>query len=109
MDVYFKSERLMVACNEKQKGIRAYGDRRFRLIRRRLDDLTAALRLSDMRGIGNCHELKGDRKGQLAVDLDKGWRLLFVPAQDPAPIKPDGGLDWSKVTSVSIVDVEDYQ
>jgi len=54
-----------------------------------------------------CHELKGDRTGQLSLDLDHPYRLIIEPAHDPIPRKPDGGLDWNKVTAVMIVGVED--
>ncbi len=54
-----------------------------------------------------CHELKGNRKGQLSVDLDHPYRLIFKPVEDPIPEKPDGGIDWKKVKSICIVGVED--
>ena len=38
-------------------------------------------------------ELTHDRSGQLAVDLHRGFRLVFEPAGDWRN-KPDGGLDW---------------
>jgi proteic killer suppression protein len=56
---------------------------------------------------GRCHELKGDRSGQLSLDLDHPYRLIFEPANNPAPRKADGGLDWKGVTAVVIIGVED--
>jgi len=57
----------------------------------------------------HCHELKGNRKGQLAVNLDLGFRMIFEPANEPVPYKPDGGLDWQSVTVVRILKLdEDY-
>jgi proteic killer suppression protein len=55
-----------------------------------------------------CHELKGDRQGTLSVDLDHPYRLIFEPANDPIPRKPDGGLDWTQVTVIRILAVENY-
>ena len=55
-----------------------------------------------------CHELKANRAGQLAVNLDQPYRLIFEPADDPLRRKGDGGLDWAKVTAVTILGVEDY-
>ena len=43
----------------------------------------------------------------LSLDLDGPYRLYFRPAQDPPPAKPDGGLDWSRVTEVVIEKVYD--
>jgi len=54
-----------------------------------------------------CHELTGDLEGLLSLDLDGPYRLYFRPAHDPPPSKPDGGLDWSKVTEVVIESVYD--
>jgi len=51
--------------------------------------------------------MREDRAGQLSLDLDGPYRLIFKPAHDPVPAKPDGGLDWSGVTAVSILEVRD--
>jgi proteic killer suppression protein len=53
-----------------------------------------------------CHELKGDRRGQLAVDLTHPHRLLFTPVD--AKEREDGGLDWTSVTAVVIEEIVDY-
>lgn len=54
-----------------------------------------------------CHELRGNRTGQLAVNLDQPYRLIFTPAPPP-PTKPDGGLDWTRVTTIIVLGIEDY-
>jgi len=41
------------------------------------------------------------------VDLDHPYRLIFVPDHNPVPKREDGGLDWSRVTAVIILGVED--
>jgi plasmid maintenance system killer protein len=94
--------------NETKRLIRRHNAQRAKLIRRRLDDLRAAPSLEVMRGLGGrCHELKGDRAGQLSLDLDGPYRLLFRPAQATPPTKPDGGLDWTQVIAVILVGVVD--
>ncbi|MBW7869399.1 MAG: killer suppression protein HigA [Brumimicrobium sp.] len=55
-----------------------------------------------------CHELKGSRKGELAVIISGNWRIIFEPNHDPLPLKTDGGLDWQKITSIKILEVIDY-
>ena len=57
-------------------------------------------------GLG-LHELKGDRKWQLSLDLDGPYRLIFTPAHSPIPVRADGGMDWSQVTAVTILGIED--
>lgn len=55
-----------------------------------------------------CHELtQGRRSGQLSVDLDHPYRLIFVPNHNPVPEREEGGLDWSQVTAIKILSVED--
>jgi proteic killer suppression protein len=51
--------------------------------------------------------LSGDRDGQLSIDLEHPYRLLFIPANDPIPVTKDGGLDWTKVTEIEIVEITD--
>ncbi len=34
-----------------------------------------------------CHEMKGDRKGQVSIDLVHPRRLYIVPDHDPVPVK----------------------
>ncbi len=75
-----------------------------------MDELRSADCLADMQYYpgARCHALKGDREGQLAVDLDHPYRLIFEVANDPIPLRDDGGLDWPAVTAVKIIKVEDY-
>ena len=88
--------------------IREFGKICARKIKARLDDLQAAAALEDMRNLaGRCHELKGDRKGQLSLDLQHPRRLIFVPGGDKVATKEDGGLDWGSVSAVEIIGVED--
>ena len=79
-----------------------------KVIRRRLDDLDASLSLQDFRTLpGRCHELIGDRAGQLSLDLVHPQRLIFTAQNKSEALKDDGGLDWSKVTAVLILGIED--
>jgi proteic killer suppression protein len=107
--VLFNTSKLEKELNGQELLLRRHGPRRAGLIRRRLNELHAAMALEDLRRLPGprCHELTGDRKGQLSVDLDQPCRLLFEVADDPVPVKPDGGLDWTKVTTIRIPGVED--
>jgi proteic killer suppression protein len=109
MDILFETKKLEKECNDQKVLVRRYGSERAKLIRRRLDELRAAKTLSIMRSLPRprCHELKGNRAGQLSVDLDHPYRLIFRPANDPLPTKPDGGLDWAQVIKIKILGVED--
>lgn len=108
MEIVFESAALADECNDFDRLVRKHNRQRAKLLRRRLDDLHAAPALSAMRNLpGRCHELKGDRSGQLSVDLDGPYRLLFWPNHNPVPARTDGGLDWAKVTAIVILGVVD--
>lgn len=108
LDITFDGARIRKACSSQAERMESFGPERARRVRRRLDDLVAAPTLADMRGLpGRCHEMREDRAGHLSLDLDGPYRLIFKPAHDPVPAKPDGGLDWSGVTAVSILEVRD--
>jgi len=109
VDIQFASDKLESLCTNFNSLMKKHGKVRAKRIMRRLDDLHAAETLADMQNLpGRCHELKGDRAGQLSLDLDHPYRLIFTPSVTPLPPrKPDGGIDWSQVTAVTILDVED--
>ena len=108
MDILFSSEKLQKEFNNQKRLVKQHGPNRAKRIRRRLDDFRAANILEDIRNLpGRCHELRGDRSGQLSLDLDHPYRLIFEPANDPIPRKADGGLDWTAITAVVIIGVED--
>lgn len=108
MDIVFRNKKMEKECNDQKLLERKHGVDRAKRLRRRLDDLRAAEYLEDMRNLpGRCHELLYDRAGQLSLDLDHPYRLIFEPANEPIPFKADGGIDWQKVTTVMIIGVED--
>lgn len=113
MDILFFSRKDQEIANNDAKLKKAFrgNPRRARLVRDRLDELADAETLSVMRFLPQayCHELAADRKGQLAVKLDRGYRMIFEVANDPIPLKTDGGLDWNRVTAVRVLKLaEDY-
>ena len=108
MEISFADEALRAVCNTERELKKAYGKQRAKLMRRRLDDLDAVDNLAHMRQLpGRCHELKGNHAGQLSLDLDGPYRLIFRPNHDPLPTKLDGGLDWTRVTAITVLGVED--
>ncbi|KAF0208247.1 MAG: plasmid maintenance system killer [Actinobacteria bacterium] len=109
MEIYFSTKKLAGVLDSDKERVRALGVDAAKALARRLSQLSAASELETMRTLSSrCHELKGDRAGQLAVDVTKGLRLIFEPADDPPPSKPDGGLDWTAVKAIRILEVTDY-
>ena len=112
MIILFKGKKLEKELNEWAKLVKVHGARRAKKIGLRMMEFRAAASLMDFwppkSGPGRCHELtQGKRKGQLSVDLDHPYRLIFTPAHDPVPKREDGGLDWARVTAIKILGVED--
>lgn len=111
MEISFGTKKLEKAFREGRSLQAIHGERRARLIIRRIQALRAANCLGDFwppyGGPERCHELTGDRAGQLSMDLDHPYRLIFSPDHDPRPKRPEGGLDWHQVTAIKILGVED--
>lgn len=108
MDILFSNDRARKEFNTQKILLQRHGPKRAKIIQRRLSQLRAANILEELRNLpGRCHELRENRRHQLSLDLDHPYRLIFMPAHNPLPCKPDGGLDWAKVTSVTIIGVED--
>jgi proteic killer suppression protein len=110
VDILFQGRKLEKACHDQSLRIRTYGLVRAKLLERRLKAFRIAENLEELRLLPQvrCHELKGNRQGTLSVDLDHPYRLIFEPANDPVPRKSDGGLDWTQVTAIRILAVENY-
>lgn len=108
MKIVFRSSRLEALCSSEKALRKKYGPEIARRIAVRISDLDAADTLAEMRRLpGRCHELKGDRKGDLAIDLYKGRRLIIRPA-GAWKSKDDGGLDWMSVSTVVVIEIVDY-
>lgn len=108
MQVSFHRTRLRKLCESRQSLIRKFGPEGAGRVQQRLSLLEAADTLQDLWFLpGRCHELGTDRKGQLALDLHQGYRLIFCPAGD-WPRKDDGGLDWSSVSAVEVIEISDH-
>ena len=106
MEILFETERLARLCNNRLALGRAYGEACAKRLSQRLQQLEAVECLGDM-VFGRPHELKGDRAGQVSVDLVHPLRLIFRPTAQPPPVKTDGGLDRLQVKSVTIIEITD--
>lgn len=110
LNIIFVSRKLQKEFNDDKLLKRSYGPHRAKLIRNRLADLRAADTLEVIRILPHhkCHELLGDRKEQISIALDYPYCLILEVANSPVSRKEDGGLDWSKITAVKIIEVVNY-
>jgi toxin HigB-1 len=110
MEITFVSRKIEKLCNSQKEMRAKLGDRNSKVLQLRLGQMRAAGTLEDLGKLpgARCHELAGNRKGQLAVDLVHPQRLIFSPDHNPLPAKPDGGLDWHRITRVTVLEIGDY-
>jgi plasmid maintenance system killer protein len=110
MEVYFSTNTLCKACLNNIDGNKRWGKTVADKVRLRITEFEAASSLADISKLppARCHELLNNRAEQLSVVLSGKMRLIFKPCNDPVPKLPSGGLDWSKVTEIIILEVIDY-
>jgi len=108
MQIFFRNRKLEKICNSEKEMLKKFGALRTRKLKQRLMELAAANNLSQISKVppSRCHELVNNRQGQLSVDLDHPYRLIFIPANDPIP-STEGGLDWVEVTEIEIIEIAD--
>jgi proteic killer suppression protein len=108
VDLTFETSRVQRFFESEKELRRAHGDRCAKKIMARLADLRAAGALEEFRRLpGRCHELDGDRRGQLALEVEGGKRLIFAPTASDVH-REDGGLDWRLVEAVRVIEVVEY-
>lgn len=106
MKLDFQSSKLAKQCETDKSRNKAFGAERAKRLKRRLSALVAASNLEELRDApGRLHPLKGDRAGQLSLDLDGPYRLIIEPMTSTE--KSSGSLPWSQITHVRITSIED--
>jgi plasmid maintenance system killer protein len=108
MTIYFKTKKLQKQCSEMREMVKAFGPAMADKLSQRLAELQAADSLSDISHLPppRCHELV-NRNGVFSVDLVHPYRLLFSPANEPVPVREDGGIMLEAVFEVEVVAIED--
>lgn len=109
MEITFNNRKLQKLANDDREMLKKMGSRRAKLFRRRLTQLRNAKTLDDVRYLpGNYHELKDNRKGEWACDLDQPYRLIFTPHERPIPTNKDGQYCWLEISGVELIEVINY-
>jgi toxin HigB-1 len=107
--VTFKNTKLGCIANDDKKLFSEFSTIRARVFKQRLDDMTAAISLEDLKyAPGYYHELNGDRKGHFACDLDLPFKLIFIP--DRKDLFDNGEIalgDWSDINGIEILEISD--
>ncbi len=107
MRLNYEAAKLKRLCENLNFAVRRLGPNNAAKLRTRMLDLADAQNVRELTA-GDPHPLRGDRKGQLAIKLDGGTRLVIKPNHDKIPRSDDGGIDWAAVTAVTICFIGDY-
>ncbi len=109
MEIIFKEKKLKKLANDDRRMLKELGSIRTDKLRLRLSQLQTAMTLEEVRYLpGNYHELKDNRKGQWACDLDQPYRLIFTPQESPIPLNEDGQYIWIEITAIEIIEIINY-
>ena len=79
MRITYKSKKIEKVCTVASEAEKKYGLEMAAKIHQRIDEISSADTIEEMVQfkLGRCHPLKGERKGQYAVDLVQPNRLVF--------------------------------
>ena len=110
MEITFQSNKLQKIFSSPSSLLQKYGIDRGKAIMRRISFIRSAQNLAEIPSEPPTrrHQLLGKRSGQFALDISKNYRLIFEPNHKPLLKKKDGGLDLTRITSIKILQVEDY-
>ena len=109
MKISYKTNKLEKQLTEAKEMQKAFGTMA-KKVNQRMMELKASPNLVVMKTIpaANCHELKGDRQGEFAVDISGNFRIIFEPDHNPVPQRDDKSIDCIKVTDIQILGTGDY-
>ena len=109
MEISYKSEKLKKTLTDNREIVKSFGERA-RKIRLRLMQSKAAKTLAEIKTLPavHCHALKGNRTGQVAINISENWRLIFEPDHSSLRTLEDGNSDWTKITKITILEISDY-
>ncbi|MDQ6628955.1 MAG: killer suppression protein HigA [Pseudomonadota bacterium] len=107
MKISFVGADLESLCRNSKQAVRKLGPLSAKKLQTRLAELFSAKNVGELI-VGKPHPLTGDRKGDFALSLHAGHRLVFRSVQEPIPVKADGSINWSAVTEIMIIEVGDY-
>jgi toxin HigB-1 len=107
VDISFVDPEVEAICRQPKKAVAHIGALSAKKLSLRLSELFASDNVSELVA-GRPHVLSGNRKGQMALDLHGGLRVVFKPTKLPPPQRKDGAIDWGRVTAVTIIFIGDY-
>ena len=109
MYIEFKKKNLRRQCESFAALRKAFGDIIAKQVVMRLNALKAADCIEDLDPLPptRCHPLKGNRKGQYAMDLGHPHRLIFEPLAETRTVRETGARPERGVLVLAIEDYHD--
>lgn len=109
MKIAFKTNKLEKQLTKAKEMQKAFGTMA-KKVNQRMQELISSQNVEILKTIpaANCHELKGGRKGEFAVDISANYRIIFEPDHSPFPVKDDNSIDCIRITDIKILGTEDY-
>jgi proteic killer suppression protein len=109
MEISYSNKKLAKLLNSQKEVLRAYGPDNGKRILTRLTNIAASETLADLATLPQTrvHEHKANNDEEISVDVKHPYRLMLVSDHSETPRKPDGGLDWAKITRVKILRIDD--
>lgn len=97
MQIHYKNATIRKLCTDVPFAERRLGTAMVEILHQRLDQIQSVDSVEDLIRfhMGRCHPLKGNRKGQYAMDLTHPQRLIFVKVENTIHI-------------VNIIEITDY-
>ena len=80
LEICFKNNKLEACCTDAREAIKKYSVEMAEKIHQRMEELRSIDSIEDLlqHKIGGCHQLKGKRKEQYAMNLVHPYRLVFI-------------------------------
>ena len=108
MDIYITSKlnkHFSTPSNLKKK----YGDRadKILMIVSVLDSAPDLSHILSLRSLG-LHRLTGNKKNHFGITINRNYRLIIKPYKSDIPYDSHGNIEYSDITSIEILDIEDY-
>lgn len=108
MEVDYEDPRFETLLNNERALRETYGAEVVKKLAIRFTTIRESKNLAELHLLsGRTHPLSGNRAGRFAMELPNGRRLEFRPTP-PVPTKPDGGIDLTKVTSITLIGISDH-
>lgn len=105
LELAFADEDLREACERKSAAEAEFGTAIAQYLRRRIAEVRASDNVAAIL-TGNARPHGKGHAAQYLVDVRDGWRLVLAANHQDPPMLPSGQIDWSRVTRVKILRIE---